>query len=223
MRILRWMRILWRRVRHRFISWLLRVRGFPWRRLAGILRGVRLLRICSRVRRAGVRCARLHHGSLCAACLRDPSLHDGTGGPCKHGPSGAGVCPRSHDGLHGPGLRQYRTPGRTDGLSRCLHSGANRGALDSSARPGSGSDLLLDGTAKHDPLLRDGSAGHDLSAFRDLLLRHTVGRVAGKAHHRLSVKRGCRIAERGVLCGKPTYYEGNQPGYSAQGVMRSLV
>jgi hypothetical protein len=161
---LRWMRILWRRVRYRFISWLLRVRAFPRRRLAGLLRGVRVLRICSRVRRSGVRCARLHHsglcaaclrdarlhhGSLCAACLRDARLRGGNGGPCKHGPSGAGVCSRSRHDVRGPRLRQPSTPVRTCGYSRRLHYGPNNHSVDAAARADNGSDLLLDGSAQH--------------------------------------------------------------------------
>ena len=73
---------------------------------------------------------------------------------CDHSPGNPGLRPQSHYHLYRPGLRYVSKPIGTDGCSRHLHPGPDHAGLDAAARPGSGSDLQLDGSAEHDCLLR---------------------------------------------------------------------
>lgn len=158
-----WRRLLWwRLVRRGLLSgqrlWL-ELGHFGRPRLVGRLRRLRirpgLCRAC--VRRPGVCRARLHRAScllctgLCQAGLRDPGLRDGPG---------ARLCPRSPGDLYRPGLRQVSNRTGPRGCFGCLHPGPVRPALDAAARPDNGSDLHLDDSPEHDPLLRH----HSLAA-----------------------------------------------------------
>ena len=187
----------WRLVRRGALYWFrrLRLRGFSWLRLPGILG--RLLRICSWLLRGSrlcgpcIRCAGLHHGSLFQAGLRSTSLYAGscTCGPRKRGAGDAGVRSRSSGNLQGARLCCPCTCCRAGGCSAGLCYRPTCGALEPAAKPIGSPDLLLDGSAEHSVLLRGQPLGWES-------LQRLLSRAAASPRRRLLIACGSGITFR---------------------------